>query len=106
MYKIGIIGDRESVLGFMAIGFSVLEAQTPEQARELLHTAARSGEYAVLFLTEQYAKDLEEDVARYKDMPLPAITVIPGKEGSLGYGMAQIRRAAERAVGTDVLFKD
>ncbi len=106
MYKIGIIGDRESVLGFMALGFSVMEAEDSAAARELLHKAAKSGEYAVLFLVENYAKDLEEDMARYKDVPLPAVTVIPGKAGSTGYGMAHIRNAVERAVGADILFKD
>lgn len=106
MYKVGIIGDRESVLGFMALGFSVMEAEDSATARKLLHEAAKSGEYAVLFLVEDYAKDLEEDMARYKDVPLPAVTVIPGKTGGAGYGMTHIRNAVERAVGADILFKD
>lgn len=106
MYKIGIIGDRESVLGFMALGFSVMEAENAAAAGELLHRAAKSGEYAVLFLVEQYAKELEEELARYKDTPLPAITVIPGKSGGTGYGLEHIRHAVERAVGADILFKD
>ena len=45
-------------------------------------------------------------MARYKNMPLPAITVIPGSGGSTGYGMANIKSAVERAVGADILFKD
>ena len=36
MYKIGIIGDRDSVLGFMAGGFSVHEAESVEIAENLL----------------------------------------------------------------------
>ena len=64
MYKAAIIGDRGSALGFMALGFSVLEAEDAAAAKDLLHRAAKSGEYAVLFLTENYAEELAEDIAR------------------------------------------
>lgn len=106
MYKAGIIGERGSVLGFMALGFSVLEAEDAAAARDQLHRAAKSGEYAVLFLIENYAEELAEDIARYKDAPLPAITIIPGRDGGNGYGMAQLKNAVERAIGADILFKE
>ena len=106
MYKIAIIGDRESVLGFMALGFSVFEAETAAAAAETLHRVAATGEYAVIFLVENYAAQLEADMARYKDAPLPAVTVIPGKSGTTGYGMAAVKSAVERAVGADILFKE
>ena len=106
MYKIGIIGERDSVLGFMALGFSVYEAQDSSQAKTVLHTLAKSGEFAVIYIVENYAVELQEDIARYKDAPLPAITVIPGVKGGEGYGMANIKSAVERAVGADILFKE
>ena len=51
MYKIGIIGRRDTVQGFMALGFSVHEAADAQQAAHELHAMARTGEYAVIFLT-------------------------------------------------------
>ena len=106
MYKIGIIGPRDAVLGFMALGFSVHEAATAEEAAKELHALARSQEYGVIFLTENYAMQLEEDLARYRDLPLPAIVSIPGQGGSTGYGMNNLKRAVERAVGADILFRN
>ena len=106
MYKIGIIGERDSVLGFMAIGFAVHEAPDPETAAKVLHTLARDDSYAIIFIVENYAKVLAEDIARYKDLPLPAIISIPGRVGSDGSGMAAIKSAVERAVGADILFKE
>ena len=44
-----------------------------------------------------------ENIARYKDELTPAIILIPGKEGSLGLGMANIKKSVERAVGADIL---
>lgn len=106
MHKIGIIGDRDSVLGFMALGFAVHEVRGGEEAESKISELVKSGEYAVIFITEDLAIETEEERAKYKDMPLPAITVIPSGKGSLGYGMASIKSAVERAVGADILFKD
>ena len=106
MSKIGIIGDRDTVLGFMALGFSVHDVETPEAGARVLHTLARSGEYGVIFITENYACQMEEEIAKYKDLPLPAIISIPGREGSTGYGVGLIKAAVERAVGADILFKE
>lgn len=102
----GIIGERDSVLGFMALGFAVHEATDVKEAVATLHRLARSEEYAVILITEDYAVQMEEAIGLYKDAPLPAIVSIPGKEGSRGYGMNNIRQAVERAVGADILFRD
>ena len=106
MYKSAVIGDRESVLGFMALGFSVNEANSAEEAAKTLHSLAGAGDIAVIFITEELAVLIGEDIARYKDSPLPAITVIPSSKGSKGYGVANMRDAVIRAVGADVLFNE
>ena len=101
MYKIAVMGDMDSVLGFKALGLEVCPVSTPEQAREALHRMARE-DYAILYMTEQLAAQLGPEIARYKALT-PAIILIPGKEGSLGIGMANIKTAVERAVGADIL---
>ncbi|MFR6187046.1 MAG: V-type ATP synthase subunit F [Lawsonibacter sp.] len=55
------------------------------------------------YLTEQLAAQLQSEIARYQDALTPAIILIPGKEGSLGIGMANVTNAVERAVGADIL---
>jgi V/A-type H+-transporting ATPase subunit F len=103
MYKIGIIGATESVTAFLALGVTVFEALTPADAAAQLHRAVATGEYAVLFIDEALAAAISEDIGRYKNDPLPAITVLPGKDGSKGYGAAAIKNAMERAIGADIL---
>ena len=105
MYKIAIIGDRDSVLGFMALGFATFEAQDARDAAKLLHTVAKDGSYAVIFIVEDLAEEIVDDMARYKDAPLPAVVSLPGRAGSSGFGMNSIRSAVERAVGADIIFK-
>ena len=52
---------------------------------------------------EEAAKVLAE--CGYGDFPAltPAIILIPGKSGSLGIGMANVKKSVERAVGADIL---
>ena len=101
-YRIAVVGDRDSVLGFQALGLSVFPAQDGEEARTILHRLAREN-VAVIYLTETLAEELQGDIARYQDALVPAIILIPGKEGSHGIGMRNIKAAVERAVGADIL---
>lgn len=101
-YKIAVLGDKDSVLGFKALGLTAFPADTVDEARATLHHIAKE-DYAVVYLTEQYAVQMEADIARYKDSLTPAVILIPGKEGSLGVGMNNIKKAVERAVGADIL---
>ena len=102
MYKIAVLGDRDSVLGFKALGLDVYPAEHADEAREILHRLAKEN-YAIIYLTEQFAARMEAEISKYKDELTPAIILIPGKEGSLGIGMANVKRAVERAVGADIL---
>mgnify|MGYP002601349318 FL=1 len=101
MYRIAVIGDPDSVLGFKALGMEVCPAEDVEQARQAIHRMAKEN-YAILYLTEQLAAQLQPEIARYQDALTPAIILIPGKEGSLGIGMANVKTAVERAVGADI----
>ena len=101
-YRIAVMGDKDSVLGFKALGLSTFPVDSAEEARSTLHRIAKE-DYAVVYVTETLAVELEQDINRYKDELTPAIILIPGKEGSLGIGAANIKKAVERAVGADIL---
>ena len=80
-YRIAVLGDQDSVLGFKALGLDVYPAETVEAAREILHRLAKENT-AIIYLTEELAAGLEHEIARYKDALTPAIILIPGKSGS------------------------
>ena len=102
MYKIAVMGDLDSVLGFKALGLEVCPAATAEEGRQALHRMAKEN-YAIIYMTEQLAAQISNDVARYKDALTPAVILIPGKEGTLGIGSYNVKRAVERAIGADIL---
>ncbi len=102
MYKISVLGDRDSVSGFCALGLDVHFSDTAAEARPILKALAQ-GDTAILYITEQLAAELRPEINAYKEKLTPAIIPIPGKSGSLGIGMDQLKSAVERAVGANVL---
>ena len=89
-------------MGFRALGLDTYPVTSAEEAREKIKELAKQ-DCAVIYLTERLAKELEDVLNRYKDELRPAIILIPGREGSLGIGRANIQRSIERAVGADIL---
>lgn len=103
MSKVGIIGDKDSILGFLALGIDIFPAYTPEDIKKTIHNLAEK-EYAIIYITEEASLQAKESIAKYKDFELPAIIVIPGIGGSMGLGMNEVRESAKRAIGADILF--
>ena len=103
MYKIGVIGDRESILGFKAVGLDVFPTDDPEEARRILKRIAKE-DFAIIYITEQLYQHLLKEADAYTDSRLPAVIPIPGKDGTLGIGMTSVKKSVERAVGADILF--
>lgn len=102
MYKIAVLGDRDSVMGFRALGLETYFAEDSAEALPLLKKLA-SEETAVIYITELLASELKDEISRYKEKPIPAIIPVPGRQGSQGLGMALLKSAVERAVGADIL---
>ncbi len=101
MYKTAVIGSQDSVMCFMAAGVDVAIAESASAGEAALKRFAE--DHAVIFITEELAKQLSAQIERYKDSPLPAIITVPGASGTQGYGMKSLKNACERAVGTDIL---
>ena len=104
MNKIAVVGDLDSIMGFQAVGIDTYEV-TEESAGKTIHRLARQ-KYALIFVTEQAAKDAREAISRYQSVPYPAIIPIPGNAGTTGEGMANIKKNVEKAVGVDIFFDE
>ncbi|MGL5615190.1 MAG: V-type ATP synthase subunit F [Sarcina sp.] len=103
MYKkIGVVGDKDSVLAFKALGVDVFPVIEVEEARKTVDRLAMT-DYAVIFITEQVAKDIEETIERYNNKVLPAVILIPSNQGTLNIGSKRISDNVEKAVGVNIL---
>jgi len=105
MLKIAVIGGRDTVMGFKALGLDTFPAADSAEAGRILRTITRDSEddYAIIYIEETFAVQIQAEIDKFKDSPTPAIILIPGREGSIGLGQQALKSAVERAVGTNIL---
>lgn len=104
MYKIGVMGSRDTVIGFKALGLDAYPVDNPEQAKQILRElCVPESSYAIIYLEENLAEALKAQIDRVKELPSPAIILIPGREGSLGLGMRELYEAVDKAVGVAII---
>ena len=102
MYKVAIIGDKDSILAFKSIGIEVFEVNGRDDARRMVDKLAHDG-YGVIYITEQIASEIEETIDRYIKSLTPTIVLIPSSQGSLGIGMKKISDNVQKAIGMNIL---
>ena len=61
MLKIAVIGGRDTVMGFKALGLETYPAADAAEAGRVLKSLTRgSGEYAIIYIEEGFAAELVE----------------------------------------------
>ena len=104
MLKIAVIGGRDTVMGFKALGLETFPAADSASALKALRKLTKdSNDYAIIYIEETLAVNIQGEIDKFKDSPTPAIILIPGREGSIGIGQSALKAAVERAVGTNIL---
>lgn len=103
MYKVAVMGDRDSIYGFAALGLDTFPVTEPAEAAKLLRRIAEN-EYAVIYITEALSEVLETEIDNYREQRLPAIIPIPGVSGNTGIGIRNVKKFVEQAVGSDIIF--
>lgn len=101
--KIAVVGDKDLILAFKAISMETFCADNKEEGEKVIKQLAKNN-YAVIFITEDLAVQMDSLLAKYKTKAYPAIIPIPTSSKSNGYGMKGIKADVERAIGTDILF--
>lgn len=102
MYKVGVVGDKDSVLAFKALGVDVHTVTNENMARRTIDSLAKN-QYGVIFVTEQIASMIPDTIGRYDREIIPAVILIPSNQGTLSIGMDRINESVEKAVGVNIL---
>lgn len=105
MYKIAVIGDKESILGFSAIGMDIYPAYEEEDVKNILPKLIEEN-YAIIYITENVSIKSEKYLEKIKKEKIPAIVTIPSNTGNLKYGQNRIKEMVQKAVGIEINFKE
>lgn len=102
MYKIAVMGDHQSIMGYGALGLDTYAVTDAELAAKTLGSLAKK-EYGIVYITESTAALIPDEIEKYRFSQLPAIILIPGASGNTGEGLRAVHRSVEKAVGSDIL---
>ncbi|MDL2237523.1 V-type ATP synthase subunit F [Christensenellaceae bacterium OttesenSCG-928-K19] len=105
MYRIGVIGDYDSICGFSALGMDIFPVDDTEQARKKLRELDND-EYGIVYITEPLIENMPDEYERFKIKTVPAVIPIPSTTGSGGFALTTIRNYVKQAVGSDIIFGD
>ncbi|MBQ4568922.1 MAG: V-type ATP synthase subunit F [Ruminococcus sp.] len=103
MYKVAVLGDRDSIYGFAALGLDVFYADDSSKGAEIFKELTSREQYSIIYITEQLASDLTHEIEKYSYKPTPAIILIPGVKGNTGEGIRAVKKSVEKAVGSDII---
>ena len=110
-YKIAIVGPKDTVSGFRALGVEAFDASTAAEALEQLQVIKKqtvdpdsSEKFAVVCVIESLVASVDQtEYAKVVAGPLPAVVLLPGPEGSQGFALDRLRKLAEQAVGSAII---
>jgi V/A-type H+-transporting ATPase subunit F len=103
MHKVAVMGDYDSIYGFGALGLDIFPLTDAVLAtHELLRIA--NGNYAIIYITESLAENIQDEIEKYKEQVSPAIILIPGVQGNTGAGVQGVKNFVEQAIGSDIVF--
>lgn len=104
MYKIAVVGDKESILGFSAIGMDMYQAYEEADIKEIIPKLIEEN-YAIIYITENVSIKAEKYLEKLAKNKIPAIVTIPSNTKNLNYGEKRIKDMVQKAVGIEINFK-
>ncbi len=108
-YKIGIIGPKDVIAGFRALGADIFPSNSPEEAIKTVQQLKNIDEndpkyYAVIMITSNIMEQISpEEYAKISKGALPAIISIPTTIETGETGLKKLKKLTERAIGSDIL---
>ena len=105
-YRIAIIGDSSTVIGFSAAGIEGFPVYESQDALNKIKELTATGEYAIIFVAETLAEPFLDELSSIDTGDITSVILIPDQSGAKGYGFEKIRNQVERALGIDILGKE
>ncbi|MBN1496031.1 MAG: hypothetical protein JXA07_04625 [Spirochaetes bacterium] len=97
---LAVVGHRDDVIPFGALGARVIIAGEIEAARRAVRDCADKG-VPVILVSDDLLKEMEDIIDRYASSTLPAISALPGPGGDTPVSGERLKRLVKKAIGLD-----
>lgn len=101
-YKIGVIGDKESVLPFKLFGFTVRYGNDLADISQYFDEMVKAN-FGIIYITEACALQIPEKIQQLKNKLSTTVVLIPDHQGSKGMGKEEVQKNMKKAVGQNIL---
>ena len=95
--RIAIVGNKDSILAFKALGMDVFYETERDKIMEVLKKLIAK-EYPIILITEQEAIKVNDFLDIRAKYPFPIILPIPDGVNNTGYGYERIKKKIEKAI--------
>lgn len=102
--SIAVVGSIDSILIFKSVGFDVFGVDNEASTRNTLNKLIAN--YKVVFITDTFAKYVEDIILDTQNSAYPAVIVIPSGTEKSDYALKQISAGVEKALGVNILLNE
>lgn len=102
--KIAILGSRDMIMPFKAVGCDVFSPTGRDKIRATLSKIIPN--YKVILIQTNYAKLCEDIIEQTRTAAYPAILVVPNKDEENSYASNKIVTDMERAIGAKIVLEE
>ena len=99
--NIAVVGGREEVLPFLAIGAAVCIPKDRDAARKAVTDFAEK-KHPVILVSDTLIREMEDILEMFSASTIPVITAIPGKPGEESYTDMRTTNMIRTAIGLDL----
>lgn len=107
--KVAIIGNENIVLPLKSLGIEIFNIHNKEEGADFLERLKNEDDtennYGIIFITSDWYKKLEPEIAKFKSRVLPAIISLPSPIEKEGATLQTLEKLIERAVGSKLIIK-
>lgn len=104
MYKVAIIGDKDTIMPFKVLGIDTFSLSVSEHVENEMKKIIDklSKDYAIIYIVEEYFEYAKKSYDKYKKEILPMIIVLPSNKSNLNLGNKFIDENVYKAIGTNI----
>jgi len=101
--EIGIIGDRDLVMAFQALGLHAFAVSSGDEVKAAFGNVLEK-DFGIVFISSDWISYLSDEIAKIDGFPI--VVEIPDIKGATSRSEDFISRIIERAVGVDITKKE
>lgn len=102
--KIAILGSRDMIMLFKAVGCDVFSPTGRDKIRATLSKLISN--YKIILIQTSYAKLCEDLIEQTRTSAYPIILVVPNRDEDNPYALGKIVTDMERAIGAKIMLEE